>query len=284
MVVYAVKMKEDMMENLQQGMSLKEYATTRQISYEAVRKMVKKLTDESDLLNDHIYEVGRTRYLDDEGVTALDHKRAKQVIVTETEPEEVLSLRKEIKELKDERDLYKEKNHALTSEMLELQKQLKDSPAALDTTKYMLIEDHAKTEEELKLKSERLEYAEEKLKDVNKAKDDMEKMLASKEGLIKKIADRNKEQEEEIKEQKKIISDSEVEISAKNELIAQRDTQIASVNAQNDDLSAEIEKMRQEMAELEKARDEASREAEENLNLGFFARLRKRKEKKSGNI
>ena len=53
------------------------------------------------------------------------------------------------------------------------------------------------------------------------------------------------------------------------------------MTAEKEDLSAEMQKLKEEMAELEKAREEASREAEENLNLGFFARLRKKKEKKN---
>lgn len=53
-------------------MTLQEYATTRNITYEAVRLAVKKAKPEIDK---HITKQGRTRILDNEAVRILDDKR-----------------------------------------------------------------------------------------------------------------------------------------------------------------------------------------------------------------
>ena len=53
-------------------MTIKEYADTRQVTYEAVRQLVKKLDAE---LNGHITKHGRTRVLDDDAVKMLDDRR-----------------------------------------------------------------------------------------------------------------------------------------------------------------------------------------------------------------
>ncbi len=53
-------------------MTIKEYADTRQVSYEAVRQLVKKLDTE---LSAHITKDKRTRVLDNEAVRILDERR-----------------------------------------------------------------------------------------------------------------------------------------------------------------------------------------------------------------
>lgn len=53
-------------------MTLQEYATTRNITYEAVRLAVKKAKPDIDK---HITKQGRTRILDNEAVRILDDKR-----------------------------------------------------------------------------------------------------------------------------------------------------------------------------------------------------------------
>lgn len=58
--------------------SIKEYASRKNVSYEAVRKQVKRY--EKDL-EGHITKVGKKQYLDDEAVAFLDDKREKNPIV-----------------------------------------------------------------------------------------------------------------------------------------------------------------------------------------------------------
>lgn len=53
-------------------MTIREYADSRNITYEAVRQLVKKLSSE---LDGHITKQGRTRVLDTEAVKVLDDRR-----------------------------------------------------------------------------------------------------------------------------------------------------------------------------------------------------------------
>lgn len=78
------------------GISLKDYAEQKNISYEAVRKQVVRYADE---LEGHLIKDGRQRYLDAEAVAFLDAKRQKGVV-------EVVRLDKDklIEQLKDEKE------------------------------------------------------------------------------------------------------------------------------------------------------------------------------------
>ena len=233
---------------LPENISITDYAKELGITYTAVKKRFEKIrANRPAEIEGHYYIEGkRTIMLDPVAVRLIDEagkeKRETKVFIEDGRVDE---LKNEVERLQ-----------ATLSERDQEVERLKQ----MITQKYVLLEDHTKTEEELKLKTERLEFAEQKLADATTAKDEMQKKLTSNESLMRRIADRNKEQEQEIEEGKK---------------------ELASVTAEKDDLSAEMAKLREEMAELEKAREEASREAEENLNLGFFARLRKKKEKKN---
>lgn len=55
-------------------LSLKEYAKSRNISYEAVRQSIKRHSGE---LTEHVTKQGRTQFLDDIGVSILDKYRNK---------------------------------------------------------------------------------------------------------------------------------------------------------------------------------------------------------------
>ncbi len=115
--------------------SMREYATLHDISYEAVRKQVKRYEAE---LNGHISKVGRTNYLDDEAVAFLDEKRSKNpvVIIDEEKKDQIQRLSDENKhllikivqlqdELSDEKDLVKDLQTQLIAE--------KDHVAVLQT-------------------------------------------------------------------------------------------------------------------------------------------------------
>lgn len=106
--------------------SMREYATLHDISYEAVRKQVKRYETE---LKGHISKVGRTNYLDDEAVAFLDEKRSKNpvVIIDEEKKDQIQRLSDENKhllikivqlqdELSDEKDLVKDLQTQLIAE------------------------------------------------------------------------------------------------------------------------------------------------------------------------
>lgn len=58
--------------------SIKDYAREAGVSYEAVRKQMKRYSEE---LEGHIHQQGRTQYLDDEAVAFLDQHRLEKPIV-----------------------------------------------------------------------------------------------------------------------------------------------------------------------------------------------------------
>ena len=84
--------------------SIKEYAKSHGVSYEAVRSQVARYMDrEADgfRLADHISKVGRTQYIDDEGVAFLDERRSRSPIVVQQEErdETIERLRKRVDDL-----------------------------------------------------------------------------------------------------------------------------------------------------------------------------------------
>ena len=60
--------------------SLKEYAKSKQVSYEAVRKQVTRYSSE---LGDHVTIQNRTKLLDDYAVTFLDKKRQQNPVIVQ---------------------------------------------------------------------------------------------------------------------------------------------------------------------------------------------------------
>lgn len=89
--------------------SIKDYAKSKSISYEAVRKQINRYKDE---LGAHISKSNRTQYLDDEAVAFLDKKReSNPIIIMQTDDKE------RIERLENE-------NKALLLKVAELQEQL----------------------------------------------------------------------------------------------------------------------------------------------------------------
>ena len=112
--------------------SIKEYAKSHGVSYEAVRSQVARYMDrEADgfRLADHISKVGRTQYIDDEGVAFLDERRSRSPIVIQQEErdETIDRLRARVDELQarlitaqDEYRALLEEKHAIEMREQEL--------------------------------------------------------------------------------------------------------------------------------------------------------------------
>lgn len=84
--------------------SIKEYAKTHGVSYEAVRSQVARyVAREVDgfRLAEHISKVGRTQYIDDEGAAFLDERRSRSPVVIQQEErdETIERLRTRVDEL-----------------------------------------------------------------------------------------------------------------------------------------------------------------------------------------
>lgn len=117
-------------------LSIKEYARSKNISYEAVRKQVKRYHKE---LEGHISVSNRTQYLDEEAIAFLDAKReSNPIVMYESSKDE------EIQRLSNE-------NKLLLMKVTELQDALlaeKDSVKLLQQEKISLLEDYRKERKE----------------------------------------------------------------------------------------------------------------------------------------
>lgn len=168
--------------------SLKDYAKSKKISYEAVRKQVARYKNE---LDGHISKVHRTQYLDDIAVRFLDEKRAVNpvAIIQIDKDEEIERLKEENKSLlvnvatlqdsllKSQSQI--EKLKEIESERLKLEIEadsLKEKNRVLEEEKNNLVVDNkvkdkdiAAKEIELEVERNRIKELEERLEKANKA-------------------------------------------------------------------------------------------------------------------
>lgn len=118
-----------------QVISIKDYAKSKNVSYEAVRKQINRYRKE---LDNHIQKVGRTQYLDETAIAFLDEKRkANPVVVFESNKDE------EIERLKEE-------NKNLLLKVMELQDQLlkeKECVQRLQEEQITLLEEKSEQQE-----------------------------------------------------------------------------------------------------------------------------------------
>lgn len=106
--------------------SIKDYAGQKNVSYEAIRKQIKRYKGE---LEGHIFKDGRTQLLDEVAVDFLDEKRqTNPVVIYETNREEELEQLKEenktllLKIANLQEELLREKDHVkkLQAEQIQL--------------------------------------------------------------------------------------------------------------------------------------------------------------------
>jgi len=135
-------------------MTIKEYAASRDISYEAARMSLKRHDKE---LSEHIHKHGKTRYLDDTGIEILDSYRISKTpeIYTGNGNQEAT-----IDSLKNQIIL-------LQNQIIELQKENKASLEA--SVKLQMIEEHTgKLEKENQDLREELQSQQEELRSYQK--------------------------------------------------------------------------------------------------------------------
>ena len=117
-------------------MTLKQFADDQGISYEAVRRAVKR---HGDKLNGHIIENDGVRYLDEEAVKILKERRRESPIVVQTmdQGEEIRELTAQIESLRAQ--LMQAQNELLSSKdrIIALQDEVK--AGIEDKTKYQLL-------------------------------------------------------------------------------------------------------------------------------------------------
>lgn len=109
--------------------TMKEYANNKHISYEAVRKQVKRYAEEE--LKDHVVVQGRTQFLDDFAVEFLNERRNENPIIIQEQSKD------------EELELLKEENKQLLIRIASLQDELlkeKEEVKILQTEKIHLLE------------------------------------------------------------------------------------------------------------------------------------------------
>jgi len=120
--------------------TIKEYAKSKNVSYEAVRKQIQKYKDKE--LKEHVIRKNKTQYLDDYAVEFLDNRRRESPIM-------VVKMNKD-----EEIERLEMENKALLLKVAELQEALlreKDEVKQLQLEKIELLEQ--KKEEEPPKKS-----------------------------------------------------------------------------------------------------------------------------------
>ena len=149
--------------------SIKEYAKSRKISYEAARKQIVRYAEE---LESHIIKSDRTQYLDEYAVEILDEKRqSNPIIILETAKDEELS------QLRNEKEVLLIKVATLQEELLNSQKEIK----MLHQEKIERLEQKDQEKEDMKNSLSEL------VETVNQLKQDLEQQKAESEAAIEKL-------------------------------------------------------------------------------------------------
>ena len=126
-------------------LTIAEYAKSRSVSYEAVRKQINRYSIE---LDGHIHRQGRTQYLDSDAESFLDSKRAKDPVFVLDDRDKVLQEKEqkiaELEELLQKMTLQYQAEHAIAMIAEERQVMITDQKEQIQN----LIADRRKVEEE----------------------------------------------------------------------------------------------------------------------------------------
>ena len=139
-------------------MTIKQYAQSQHISYEAVRKQVASYKQE---LQDHIVKRGRTMFLDETAVEFLTQRRRESpvIVLEQSKDETIADLKEQIDALRvqlmaAQNELLREKDH-----IIELQEESRKSLEA--QTRYAaLLEDNESKDEQIRELTEQRDAAE----------------------------------------------------------------------------------------------------------------------------
>lgn len=177
--------------------SLREYATSRNISYEAVRKQVDKYKEE---LGEHLSSHNNKRFLDEQAVEFLDNHRGDSGVTTVLKGSELISPDLELKKendalvrklavLQDQLLNYKDKE----LDLAEQNEQIKLLTATRDS---YVTKNEELAEEVGKLKATNENLGNEKT-ELEQAKEDLEKEIAELEQAKAALVEENKTLEKE---------------------------------------------------------------------------------------
>lgn len=185
-------------------MTIKQFAESQGITYEAVRRQVARYSEE---LSDHIIRKHRTQYLDEKAVEFLKERRRESPIVMQVvdQSEEIEELRSQIETLKAQLmsaqgELLKSQDERLKAQnrIIELQEEAKKTLE--DRARYSaLLEDN-------EAKTKKLQETEDQLSEIQKARDDdlqaLEEIRRQRDDDQRLIEDLQKERDDALRESK----------------------------------------------------------------------------------
>ena len=138
--------------------TIKQFADSQGISYEAVRKQLHKYSEE---LSGHVIRKGRTQYLDEKAVEFLKERRRESPIVLQTidQNEEISRLQEQLESLRTQ--LMSAQNKLLESQERIISLQEEAQKALEDRARYTaLLEDNEAKEKKLQETEEQLRRVE----------------------------------------------------------------------------------------------------------------------------
>jgi len=155
--------------------TIKQYAESQNVTYEAVRKQIVRYADD---LGEHIVRKNRTQFLDDWAVDFLTKKRKENpvIIVNQDKDEEIESLRSQVETLRVQ--LLTAQNELLKSQEERLKAQ--DRIIVLQEEAQKTIEDRAKYTallEDSKAKDEKLKEAGDQIETLRKEKEEDQRKI-----------------------------------------------------------------------------------------------------------
>ena len=247
--------------------TIEQYANQKGIKYEAVRQQISNTYKDDPDLQKHIHKIGRTRFLDPDAVKFLDSKRSKDPIYIEMGENRIKELELENAELREDRDRQRDEKEAYMKQLLEFQQK------GIDTTKYIALEDHRKTEEALKEKEEEIESLKKEKSEVDTE--------------VETLREENEQLREDSLELRKVtirVSKLNNEIEEKRSLLEQKNNEMLELQKKNVDIEAEKrkakEKAKKKDEEAQRIEEELNRQKQENIDnmsLSIRAYLKKRK-------
>lgn len=164
-------------------MTLKQFAESKGITYEAVRKQVVRYSKE---LSGHVIRKNRTQYLDEWAVEFLQERRRESPIVLQTENQG-----EEISRLQEQMDSLKAQLVSAQNKLLESQDKI-----------ISLQEDVQKTLEDRARYAALLEDNEAKTKKLQETEDRLRGIEAERDEALQKARDLKTERDEAVKESK----------------------------------------------------------------------------------
>jgi len=164
-------------------MSIKQFADSQGITYEAVRKQVVRYAEE---LSDHVIRKGRTQFLDETAIEFLKERRRESPIVLQTidQSEEISRLQAQLESLRSQ--LVSAQNKLLETQERVISLQDEVQKALEDRARYTaLLEDH-----------------EDQKKKLQETADELRRVEADRDDAVQRAQDLQIERDEAVRESK----------------------------------------------------------------------------------